>query len=973
MPIPTDLDKRFVELDYNNFVGPAVSGTCVIKLPQWIISNSGKTVLPFELSVDLVDGKLSVQLPINNDPDWRSQGYTYSIEEHLTTGDGKPWSRGPWGFNLPSGTGALNIGLPENGAPAPSGASVILVAGPAGPVGPQGPQGPGGGDPGPQGVAGPQGPQGIQGPAGPIGLTGPAGPTGNTGPQGSVGATGPAGAASTVPGPQGPTGPMGPPGPVGDPGELAKVASTGAYADLLGRPEPAIALTERQSWGIAAPGTVGFVQRDTASGYPARPTTRADVKFLCYGTVDAATAMPGFIAGVDLWVNAADVTGEAGFDFSVAAGANIQATLDSSPVNSRIRLEAGTHRITAPLVMKTGQVLMGAVGAVVKGSVVLSTWTDNLDGTWWASTVLADYTDNGVCENLTDNDCKRREQVFVDGVHLKRYMSKAALGTIANAFYQDIVADRTYITQNPATKTIEMSSVAHMLNTENANINGIRVTGLKVQHFASPGQKGAVNLQGTGIVVDNCEFTDNHAVGLRVTSAPGAHLHHNNIHHNGQIGMGCNRSDGTIIEHNEISWNNTDNFYGGDWESGGIKVANSDDVIFRFNEVHDNIGIGCWYDIDNRRGIINGNNIINNYADGIRYELNYGGKIYGNTVTGNGYGFGLGPGRGGQDKWGFISTSAIAVNCSTDVEIYDNFVGPNQNGIVGQMRSRGTSPKFGTLWETKNLWVHNNTVWLTTGGSVNRDGSIGFDTVSMGTIEPTQYYGTAKNNRFNFNTYIIDSLSALKFGWTESYKTFAGFQAAGQEANGTCTVAPITGFQISSGNDDGGWSNAGNTYYSGNAAAIRLGDASVTDLDRNAWARFVGVNIPQGATITSAVLQLYATGLTGTVPQLLIDAENVDSAAALPASGGRTTVTNKARTTANVLWTPTWTLSTWRDSPDIKTVIQAIVNRPGWVSGNALMVFIRDNQAGNVTGQLRFQCFEGDPSLAPVLKVTWTT
>lgn len=160
----------------------------------------------------------------------------------------------------------------------------VSLIGDTGPQGPQGPIGPTGlqGPVGPQGPTGPTGPQGPEGDQGPIGLTGPEGPQGPQGIQGEVGPTGPTGPEGPV-GPEGPIGPEGPQGPAGEvdltlpvsttnghlvtwvgtagdevgqlnpatfataaqgaladsavqPGDLATVATSGAYADLTGKP-----------------------------------------------------------------------------------------------------------------------------------------------------------------------------------------------------------------------------------------------------------------------------------------------------------------------------------------------------------------------------------------------------------------------------------------------------------------------------------------------------------------------------------------------------------------------------------------------------------------------------------------------------------------------------------------------------------------------------------------------------------------
>lgn len=214
MSFPADLATRTVFLNYNDLAGSGVTGTVYVTLPQEIISAAGLTLIEGVIPVNLTAGGFTLALPVNDDADWLSQGFTYLLEEKLLTSTGEFWTRGKWAFAVPSGVGSLNLGLL---APVPATSGTVRVPGPPGPAGPAGPTGPGGGAPGPAGPAGPTGPTGPAGAAGATGPPGVAGPTGNTGPTGATGPTGPAGAASTVPGPSGPAGPTGPTGPQGNP------------------------------------------------------------------------------------------------------------------------------------------------------------------------------------------------------------------------------------------------------------------------------------------------------------------------------------------------------------------------------------------------------------------------------------------------------------------------------------------------------------------------------------------------------------------------------------------------------------------------------------------------------------------------------------------------------------------------------------------------------------------------------------
>ena len=109
--------------------------------------------------------------------------------------------------------------------------------------------------------------------------------------------------------------------------------------------------------------------------------------------------------------------------------------------------------------------------------------------------------------------------------------------------------------------------------------------------------------------------------------------------------------------------------------------------------------------------------------------------------------------------------------------------------------------------------------------------------------------------------------------------------------------------------------------------------------------RFTGVTIPQGATITSAKIT-FTDSTTGTERALNfkiigVDEDNTAEFTTSPISDART----RTHTSASVDWDATFTPSagTTRDTSDIKTIIQEIVNRGGWSSGNAIGIYLYDD------------------------------
>ena len=106
---------------------------------------------------------------------------------------------------------------------------------------------------------------------------------------------------------------------------------------------------------------------------------------------------------------------------------------------------------------------------------------------------------------------------------------------------------------------------------------------------------------------------------------------------------------------------------------------------------------------------------------------------------------------------------------------------------------------------------------------------------------------------------------------------------------------------------------------------------------RKAYFRFQNINIAQGTTIQSAFFKpIYKSGggPSSTVVKIVgTDVDNVSTPSA--ASDGNTSL----HTSAIVEWTnPTIHSTNYQTSPDIKTIIQEIVDRSGWSAGNAIMI-----------------------------------
>jgi hypothetical protein len=139
--------------------------------------------------------------------------------------------------------------------------------------------------------------------------------------------------------------------------------------------------------------------------------------------------------------------------------------------------------------------------------------------------------------------------------------------------------------------------------------------------------------------------------------------------------------------------------------------------------------------------------------------------------------------------------------------------------------------------------------------------------------------------------------------------------------------------------------------------------------DQTVGMRFNAVTIPRGATITNAAIQFQADEIHSVTTSLTLHGQATDNAATF--AGGTGNISSRATTTASVPWSPAhWTVKGEAGpaqlTPDIAGIIQEIVNRPGWSSGNSLVIIITG------TGERAAEAYDGVPAAAPLLHVEYS-
>ena len=166
--------------------------------------------------------------------------------------------------------------------------------------------------------------------------------------------------------------------------------------------------------------------------------------------------------------------------------------------------------------------------------------------------------------------------------------------------------------------------------------------------------------------------------------------------------------------------------------------------------------------------------------------------------------------------------------------------------------------------------------------------------------------------------------------------------------------------------DDGYRSYAGFSSTSNNLALGRLTGSWHT------FIRFPNITIPQNSTISSAFIRFVADwgDEEGGVCNINCYFNNVDDAVA-PSDG---TQFDALALTSAVAWDAlgAWSVNVAYDTPELKTILQNIVDRGGWFSGQAIQAVLKDNVSTGTHRKLPFSIDYNGGAKKVELHVTWT-
>lgn len=162
------------------------------------------------------------------------------------------------------------------------------------------------------------------------------------------------------------------------------------------------------------------------------------------------------------------------------------------------------------------------------------------------------------------------------------------------------------------------------------------------------------------------------------------------------------------------------------------------------------------------------------------------------------------------------------------------------------------------------------------------------------------------------------------------------------------------------------------SYFGLTDTYIAAGDYSTSYYDYSTGMRFLNITIPQGATIDNGtVLKLVAAYLENAIAATIIEGEDADTTLTFSTAADYDA---RIHTTASIPWTPAaWVTGTVYNSPELKTIIQEIVDRALWVSGNSMVLFWRD-ATGYGQALKKMSCFSWDDTTyaPPAIHIEYT-
>jgi len=300
----------------------------------------------------------------------------------------------------------------------------------------------------------------------------------------------------------------------------------------------------------------------------------------------------------------------------------------------------------------------------------------------------------------------------------------------------------------------------------------------------------------------------------------------------------------------------------------------------------------------------------------------------------------------------------------------DNNSDPNENDgkifevTAPQSTSTGNSAPIVNAGADQSITLPVNS--LTLNGSVSDDGlptSPGSTTVTWNLVAGPGTVSFANANAASTTaTFSTPGDYLLRLSATDSQ--LSSFDDVQITVNNTIGVTTVDN-RVAAGSDDAEENAAGTvSTTSGDLELVFDGSNQVVGL------RFTNLAIPRNASILSAYIQFQADEVQSEATSLLIQGEATDNAATFVVVNSN--ISTRARITVSVSWiSAAWSLAGEtglnQRTTSIAPIVQEIVNRSGWESGNALAILFSG------TGHRTARSYEGAAAAAPLLHIEYSS
>lgn len=141
-----------------------------------------------------------------------------------------------------------------------------------------------------------------------------------------------------------------------------------------------------------------------------------------------------------------------------------------------------------------------------------------------------------------------------------------------------------------------------------------------------------------------------------------------------------------------------------------------------------------------------------------------------------------------------------------------------------------------------------------------------------------------------------------------------------------------------------------------------------SDGDQIVGMRFTNITIPQGAIITNAYIEFEVDETDSGTTNLTFSGQDIDNAPTFSTSSNN--ISSRTPTSNTVPWN---NLAAWnavdqkQQTPDLSLIIQEIVDRGGWTSGNSLVILVEGS------GERTAESYDGENANAPLLLIDYST